>query len=498
MSYSRDTSYVLALNSSTDSYNIVANSQYISPVYNVYVTNNTYQSNPNITSINMHNVPFVNDNGNNAFRNCSNLTSISGINSSISNIVYFCYNCQKLNNVQKLVLPNCTNISFMFYNCKALTSAEIHAPNATHLGDIFTGCWFNLTNVILDAPKATYMYGTFTQCYKLTNFPSIPNSVTNMKQTYSSCNSMVIPPILPPSVNDLTRTFSHCSNMKYAPTIPNSVVSLPETFIHCSSITTTPIFPGSITNMTGTFDTCNHLTKVQTLPNALTILNGTFNYCNKLVTAPNIPESVVYMYGTFRNCTNMTGNIYIHSNQIATANLCFANTTATKNVYIPFKYINNVNTPTYNAFINAGYDTNGTQHGVYLKDIAVTQVINGILSLTPKYLDVYSGYSVTKYVVKDSDNNILFESDGSMGTQNISFDVSKNIIISNLISGTPATTGLGCWGYTENGCTVTPTGSGYYSQLELSNFITNTPSIEVVWGYGPVSPGGPGSDVTIK
>ena len=30
---------------------------------------------------------------------------------------------------------------------------------------------------------------------------------------------------------------------------------------------------------------------------------------------------------------------------------------------------NNVNTKTYNAFIEAGYTTTGTQNGVYLKDI---------------------------------------------------------------------------------------------------------------------------------
>jgi hypothetical protein len=44
-------------------------------------------------------------------------------------------------------------------------------------------------------------------------------------------------------------------------------------------------------------------------------------------------------------------------------------TTKTKNVYIPFTYENGVNTATYNSFISAGYNENGTNCGVYLKDI---------------------------------------------------------------------------------------------------------------------------------
>ena len=45
------------------------------------------------------------------------------------------------------------------------------------------------------------------------------------------------------------------------------------------------------------------------------------------------------------------------------------NTSLTKNVYIPFTYQNRESTPTYNAFISAGYDEFGTKNGVYLMDI---------------------------------------------------------------------------------------------------------------------------------
>ena len=134
------------------------------------------------------------------------------------------------------------------------------------------------------------------------------------------------------------------------------------------------------------------------------------------------------------------------------------------------------------------YDNTGTDTGYKVTSISNNSfdIGNYTLALTPKYLDTYSGYYVTDYIVSDSDNNVLFESDGSMGTQNIWFNPNKSIIISNLISGNPATSGLGCWGYTGTNCTVTPTGSGYYSQLTLTNFTSSTPTIEIVWGYGPV------------
>ena len=79
----------------------------------------------------------------------------------------------------------------------------------------------------------------------------------------------------------------------------------------------------------------------------------------------------IYIYRLFtigigskysNSCRNI-GNVIIESSEVMNAIHCFISTTTTKNVYIPF------NSTTYNSFINAGYDENRTQHGVYLKDI---------------------------------------------------------------------------------------------------------------------------------
>jgi hypothetical protein len=66
---------------------------------------------------------------------------------------------------------------------------------------------------------------------------------------------------------------------------------------------------------------------------------------------------------TFYYCYNLSNSVHIQSTNILNAKNCFSGTSLTKNVYIPF------NSTTYNSFINAGYDENGTSCGVYLKDI---------------------------------------------------------------------------------------------------------------------------------
>lgn len=114
---------------------------------------------------------------------------------------------------------------------------------------------------------------------------------------------------------------------------------------------------------------CENLTTITNIHNDVNIMFYTFGRCVNLVNAPVIPNGVVDMYRTFYNCGKLSGNMFVYSTNISNAKYCFEYTNLTKNVYIPFKYENGVNTKTYNAFISAGYDTNGTTNGVYLKDI---------------------------------------------------------------------------------------------------------------------------------
>lgn len=185
----------------------------------------------------------------------------------------------------------------------------------------------NITSIDLGYAPWTNnsMYNAFYSCYNLTSVTNINIGVTNMY-----------------------RTFQRCYKLYPAPVIPNSVTSMHTTFIECKNLTTPPIIPNAVTDMYMTFYLCANLTS-----------------------APIIPNSVMDMYGTFQECSNLTGNIFIESNKVSRAASCFFSTTLPKNVYIPFTYSNGVNTQTYNSFISAGYKTDGSVHGVYLKDIGI-------------------------------------------------------------------------------------------------------------------------------
>ena len=196
------------------------------------------------------------------------------------------------------------------------------------------------------------MYNAFQDCYRLTQVTNINNSVTNMSRAYAGC-----------------------SNLVNVPEIPDTVVgSLASTFEGCTSLVNIPTIPNGITNLNRTFAQCRNLSNAPTIPNSVTDMISTFQQCQNMIIAPNIPSSAINIGYTFQNCYNLIGNVYIESENVINAINCFVNTSLIKNVYIPFNYSNKQHTATYNAFIAAGYDTLGTQHGVYLKNINPTYV----------------------------------------------------------------------------------------------------------------------------
>ena len=189
------------------------------------------------------------------------------------------------------------------------------------------------------------MFNAFYNCNNLTSITNINQNVTNMSRTFHSCSNLVNAPVIPNSVTDMTDTFFYCMRLVNAPVIPNSVTYMYYTFCYCMRLVNAPVIPNSVTEM-----------------------HGTFHSCSNLVNVPVIPNSVTYMVSTFNGCSNLTGNIYIQSENITNASGCFTGQPQ-KNVYIPFTYLNGVNTKTYNSFINAGYKTDGSVNGVYLMDI---------------------------------------------------------------------------------------------------------------------------------
>ena len=227
--------------------------------------------------------------------------------------------------------------------------------------------YIKVTNNVYIA-NTCYAYSSSIKSVNLHNIPWVNNSIMN---AFSGCTYLTNVTGISNTVTNAYCTFSSCSYLTNAPTLPDSIVSMDNTYSCCYNLINVPSLPNNLTSMKSTFSSCNRLKNIPVIPESVTNMRYTFNNCSNLVNAPVIPNNVTYMGDTFNNCVNLTGKIYIQSSNITYANDCFNKTSLSKYVYIPFTYENGVNTKTYNAFISAGYKTDGSVNGVYLKDINV-------------------------------------------------------------------------------------------------------------------------------
>ena len=203
-----------------------------------------FRSCESLTSITIPNS--VTSIGKNAFYDCSSLTSITIPNSvtSIGELAF--YYCSSLTSV---TIPNSvTSIGWAtFSGCSSLTSVTI--PNSvTSIGDqAFSNC-YSLTSVTIPNSVTTIGYSAFSSCSSLTSV-TIPNSVTSIKSyTFSGCSSL-ISIIIPNSVISIGyEAFRDCSSLTSV-TIPNSVTSIGDyAFYYCSSLISITI-PNSVTSI---------------------------------------------------------------------------------------------------------------------------------------------------------------------------------------------------------------------------------------------------------
>ena len=384
----------------------------------VQLSTSSFYGRANLKTANLRNVPFRDNCAAWCFEGCPNLTSVYNINQNVTNMYGMYQYCTNLADAPEI--PNSvTTTGWMFYGCSNLVNAPTIPNSVTNAITMFSHC----TNMV-DAPvipnSVTNMAWTFEDCHSLINVPTIPNSVTTMQSTFMNCTSLVdapeisnsvtfMPwlfkgcsnlvnaPAIPNSVTNMWSVFYGCSNLVNVPSIPNSIIDMSwgfygcsnlvnvpdmsnatkvaimyQTFHDCSLLNTVSNIPNSVINMVATFQNCVSLVNVSSIPNNLTNMWYTFHNCTSLTNIPPIPNTVTNMGCTFFQCPNLTGNIIIKSNKIYYAYNCFSNTSLTKNVYIPFRYENGVNTVTYNSFVAAGYDNAGTSCGVYLKDLSNT------------------------------------------------------------------------------------------------------------------------------
>jgi len=345
--------------------------------WNISSYHNIFEDARTVVNVNCNNIAWIDNSAVNAFANCRNLASVTGLNNQINNVDFCFYNCRNLINVNSL--PNSVNhLDQTFAYCTKIQTVPEIPVKVTNLYYTFDSCE-NLSTTPVLPPNLIKMDSTFINCTSLTTPPEIPHSVNYMYQAF--CNSGLITGAnitnnnvnltktyynsrqlqdggTLPKVSTLPQTYDFCTNLTNAPVIPNSVTALPHTFQSCYALENAPTIPASVTNMTSTFAECTSIVNMPAIPNSVIDMQSTFSQCSKLSNLIAIPLSVRNMYRTFNACTNLPQSIMILSKDITNAVECFAGTdNKQKNVFLPFQYLNNTYTPTYNAFVAAGYST---------------------------------------------------------------------------------------------------------------------------------------------
>lgn len=196
--------------------------------------------------------------GEDAFRNCWGITSVS-LPYTISEIG-----------------------DFSFYHCTGLSEIEI-PESVTKIGEwAFESC-VNLSSVSLPSTVELIGQSAFHKCVKLTSV-ELPSSMQALTDAFSECTGLTSITI-PQSVTLICLgALSGCTNLKSV-SIPNSVNQIAAAaFNRCTSLTSITI-PESVKILGhGAFSNCTNLVSVY-IPNSITTFGG-----NEFENCPSITE----------------------------------------------------------------------------------------------------------------------------------------------------------------------------------------------------------------
>lgn len=230
-----------------------------------------------------------------AFRNCSNLTSVTLPNSVTSIGMYVFQNCTSLTNVimgdslttiGSSAFSFCSSLSTLslpssiteigngaFSDCTSLTSVTL--PNSlTRIEySTFIGC-SNLASVIISNSVTSIGASAFFECTSLVNV-LIPSTVSLIEESaFEGCSSLVSVTILGSVDSIANRTFADCVSLTSV-SIPNSVSLIGNSaFIGCSSLAAITI-PSSVDTINGSaFESCIGLNSIYCEGDVPPVLSG--------------------------------------------------------------------------------------------------------------------------------------------------------------------------------------------------------------------------------
>lgn len=127
-----------------------------------------------------------------AFSNCSKITSIPDLPSSVALAGYICYNCESITSIPNMSQTSIHNLNYAFRNCVNLET--IDAEDLPH--------------------GALSLYQTFAYCTKLKILPILYEGITSLQGTFAGCSSLIPQNIyIPNTVTSLNSTFSGCNQL---------------------------------------------------------------------------------------------------------------------------------------------------------------------------------------------------------------------------------------------------------------------------------------------
>ncbi len=254
--------------------------------------------------------------GEDAFRDCTSLVSVTIGNSVTSIGGWAFYNC---NSLARIEIPNSvTSIGVSTFNgCKSLTSIAI--PNSvTSIGSSAFASCSSLTSIEVDANNTVYgsldgnLYNKnktkllqYAIAKTATSF-TIPNCVTSIERSaFSNCISLTNITI-PNSVTSIGNlAFYYCTSLTNI-IIPNSVKNMGySVFGNCTSLKMVTIENGVKTISSQMFCDCTSLASIE-IPNSVTSIGDDAFYNCTFLTSITIPNSVTTInYSPFRDCTSL-------------------------------------------------------------------------------------------------------------------------------------------------------------------------------------------------
>ena len=173
--------------------------------------------------------------------------------------------------------------------------------------------------------------GTFgLHCINLSDFPIIPNGVTNLTSAFAN-TAIVTMPEIPDSVTIMNNTFGNCTNLINFKSLPKNLENAMSCFKGCTNLKIAPQIPSKVTNMSNTFYNCTALQEIPYIPEGVMDMTSTFQGCTNLTNIDiKIPSSVKNLSHTFREDTNLSGKITIEATPDKYEN-CFYHTSTNIN-----------------------------------------------------------------------------------------------------------------------------------------------------------------------